>query len=150
MSESLETSVVQGTWDLTAYQWKTNAFGMRLLTQGYKDRKVLGVKCHQCGTVYVPAAAYCRKCFVDIDQIHEVEDHGKVVTFTAVLADIHGNPMPEIKVTTQVKLEGSDCLMSGELKGIDWQKVHAGMAVKIVWAEETTGALADFQYFEPA
>jgi uncharacterized OB-fold protein len=144
-----ETRVINSTLDMNLLKWRIEADGLALLTQGYKDKKVLGRKCHQCGTVYVPGLSFCRKCFIDIQEVVEVSKKGKIVSFAVNLADIRGNPLEKPIVAVDVKLEGSDSWMSGKLEIEDWKKVFVGMPVELYFQEETQGKLADIDCFKP-
>jgi len=145
-----ETRVVNDFWDLSAYSWTIEADGLKLLTDGLKERKILGRKCPRCGTVYVPGPRYCRKCFIDIEEIVEVGHDGEVVTYTVNLADIRGEPVEDPTISVVVKLDGSDSWFMGILSDIDWKDVEVGMKVKLVLKEETNGELADIVGFVPA
>ncbi len=148
--QAKETRVVSDVWDLTTYSWRVEADGLKLLVDGLKEGKILGRKCSRCNTVYVPGPCYCRKCFVDIDEVVEVEKTGRIVTFAVNLADIRGNPLDEPVISIVAKLDGSDSLYPGILEGIDWHEVEAGMAVKLALREELTGQLADITGYVPA
>ena len=144
-----ETRVVKDTWDLTLYKWHLETDGLKLMTDGFKDRKVFGRKCPQCGTVYLPGNMFCRKCYIDFDEVVEVGTEGELVTYTATLTDIRGNPIEDPRIAAVVKLDGTDSWMMGEVTGIDWRDLKVGMKLKIKWAEETTGAIADIEGFTP-
>ena len=116
-----ETRVINSTLDMNLLKWRIEADGLALLIQGYKDKKVLGRKCHQCGTVYVPGLSFCRKCFIDIQEVVEISKKGKIASFAVNLADIRGNPLDKPIVAVDVKLEGSDSWMSGKLEIEDWK-----------------------------
>ena len=146
--EEIETRVLNDSWDLGIYKWKVEADGLKLLTKGLKDKKILGRKCTQCGLVYVPGVDYCRKCFIDIDEVVEVKPTGKICTFTVNLADVRGNPM-DPQVICCFQLDGSDSWLMGSLEIEDWKKVYVGMPVRIRFREETTGELADMECWEP-
>jgi len=149
IDEERETREVHDSWDLSLYKWKIEVDGQKLLLQGLKDKKILGRRCGTCSTVYVPGVTYCRKCFVDIEEVVEVGTEGEVTTFTVNLADVRGNPLDEPQVICNIKLEGSDTWIMGNLVIDDWRKVRVGMPVKIHFREQTTGELADIEYFEP-
>lgn len=147
--ERQQTKVFQTNWELPQMSWLIEADALKLLVEGFKQKKILGRKCHRCGTVYVPGPTYCRKCMVDIDEVVEVGQEGVIGAFTVNLADIRGNPLPEISVVVCVKLDGSDSWLMSRLEGWDdWREVKSGMRVKVVWKEETKGALADLDHFE--
>ncbi len=146
--ETEETRIVNDTWDMGLYKWKVEADGLKLLTDGLKDKKILGKKCGKCGMVYVPGVSYCRVCFIDIHEVVEVKHTGKVNTFTVNLADVRGNPL-DPQVIGCFQLDGSDSWLMGTLEIDDWKKVHVGMRVKVRFREETTGELADMEAWEP-
>ena len=144
-----ETRTIECPWDLTTYKWKIEADALNLFVKGLKDRKILGRKCHKCGTVYVPGTSYCRKCFIDIDEVVEVKQEGTLDAFTVTISDIHGNPVEKPFITCTVRLEGSDSLIMGTLEGWkDWREVKEGMKVKAVLKDVTQGALSDLSHFE--
>ena len=149
MSEEKETRLVNDTWDLGLYKWKVEAEGLKLLVDGLKDKKVLGRKCDECGTVYVPGVSYCRKCFVDIDRVVEVQPVGRISTFTVNLADVRGHPLDEPQVIGCFQLEGADSWIMGNLETREWKKVHVGMPVRIRFREKTRGELADLECWVP-
>ncbi len=144
-----ETRIIENTWDLTAYQWKIEADALNLFVKGLKEKKILGRKCHKCGTVYVPGPTYCRKCMVDIDQVIEVSQEGVLDAFTVNLADVRGAMVEHPYITCTVKLDRSDSFLMGILEGWeDWHNVKEGMRVKAVWADVTQGSLADLSHFQ--
>lgn len=145
-----ETRELQGTWDLTTYGFKMDGRGMKLLVDGMKEKKIRGIKCQQCGTVYVPGPTYCRKCFIDIDEVAEAADTGEVMSFTVEMADVRGNPLDEFRVSAMIKLDGCDTWFVGTIIGIDWQDVKVGMKVKTIWVDDPQGTLSDIEHFEPA
>ncbi|MCX5867042.1 MAG: hypothetical protein NT009_06090 [Proteobacteria bacterium] len=147
--EKKETRQVSDILDMSLLKWRIEADGLELLVQGFKEKKILGRKCHKCGMVYVPGPSYCRKCFIDIQDVVEVSKKGKIACYTVNLADVRGNPVDEISVAVQVKLDGSDSWMMGQLEIDDWKKVHVGMPAELILREETTGALADMVCFRP-
>ena len=147
--EAKETRQVTDSWDLGLYRWKLEAEGLKLLIDGFKDKKVLGRKCEKCNTVYVPGPSYCRKCFIDIHKVVEVKTTGKIGTFTANVADVRGNPLDQPQVVCCFQLDGADSWIMGNLEIQDWKKVHVGMPVRIRFRTETKGELADLECWEP-
>jgi len=144
-----ETRQVQGTWDVTTYKYKIEGKGMKLLCDAMKEKKIRGIRCNECGTVYVPGPTFCRKCHIDIDEVLEVKDTGEVGTFAVLMADMRGNPVDTERVSAQIKLDGADTWLGGTIEGIDWHDVKIGMKVKAVWADNPEGKLSDIDHFEP-
>jgi hypothetical protein len=150
MEKTTETRIVKDSWDLSTYQWRVETDGLKLLVDGFKEKKVLGRKCHKCGTIYIPGQKFCRKCFIDIDQVVEVSDKGSLVSYTATLSDIRGNPFPDPRIAAVVKLDGCDAWLMGQIKGVDYKQLKVGMKLRIVWKEQTSGVIADLDHFGPA
>lgn len=144
-----ETRIVNDTLDMNLLRWRVEADGLELLVKGLKDKKLLGRRCEQCGTVYIPGPSICRKCFIDIHEVVEVSRKGKIESYTVNLADVRGNPVAQPTVTVEVKLDGSDSWLMGTLQIDDWKKVFVGMPVEMILKEEPGGALSDIEYFRP-
>lgn len=150
MDKPKETRVVKDSWDLSAYKWRLETDGLQTMVEGFKDKKILGRKCYQCGTVYLPGQRFCRKCYIEIDEVVEIANVGKLVTYTATLSDIRGKPFEDPRIAGIVKLDGCDSWLMGEIKGTNWKDLKVGMKIKIVWKEQTKGAIADMDHFAPA
>lgn len=144
-----ETRIVTGAWELSTFKFNVEGRGLQLMLKNMKDKKLTGIKCGECGMVYLPGPFYCRKCHVRIDEPAEVSDHGQVMTFTIGYADVRGNPLDEPRLAAVVKMDGCDSWIMGVLEEANPEDVHVGMRVKVHWAEETTGSLQDMQYFVP-
>lgn len=147
--EKKETRQTKDSLDMSLFKWRIEADGLELLVQGFKEKKVLGRKCRKCGTVYAPGPSFCRKCLIDINDVVEVSRKGKIACYTVGLADVRGNPVEEISVSVQVKFDGADSWMLGNLEIDDWKKVYVGMPAELVLREETNGTLADIVCFRP-
>jgi hypothetical protein len=143
-----ETKVVQGSWELSTFHFNIEARGINLMLEGFKDKKLVGIRCHQCGMVYLPGPFYCRKCHVKIDEPVEISDHGTVRTYTIQYADIRGNPMPEPRVSAMVQFDGCDSWVMGVVR-CDPKDIHVGMRVKVKWKDQTIGNMQDMEAFVP-
>jgi len=143
-----ETRIVQGMWDISTYQYLIDGRGMKLLVDSMKEKKIRGIKCSNCGTVYVPGPTFCRKCYIDCDEVVEVQDTGEVMSFAVEMADVRGNPVEEFKLTAMIKLDGADTWIIGTITGIDWKDARIGMRVKTIWVDEPVGSLSDIDRFE--
>jgi len=144
-----ETRVVHDAWDLGLYRWKVEADGLKILVDGLREGRIVGRKCGRCGTVYVPAVSYCRKCFIDIEERIDLATTGKIRTFTVNLADVRGNELEEPQVIGCFQLDGADTWLMGVLVIDDWKKVRVGMRVRARLRAEPKGELADIEYWEP-
>jgi uncharacterized OB-fold protein len=143
-----ETRQVQGTWDASTYTYRMDATGVHLLAQGMKEKKIKGIRCSECGTVYVPGPTFCKKCFIDIDEVVEVKDTGTVMSYTVEMADVRGNPRDQFLIHAMIKLDGADSWFVSCVEGIDWQDVKVDMRVKAIWIDEPLGKMTDIDHFE--
>jgi uncharacterized OB-fold protein len=143
-----ETRQVQGTWDVSTYKYRMDGTGVHLLAQAMKEKKIKGLRCPECGTVYVPGPTYCKKCFVDIDEVVEVKDTGTVMSYTVEMADVRGNPRDDFLINAMIKLDGADSWFVSTVQNIDWQEFKVGMRVKAVWIDEPVGSMTDIDHFE--
>ena len=143
-----ETRIVQGMWDISTYQYMIDGRGMKLLVDSMKEKKIRGIKCSNCGTVYVPGPTFCRKCYIDCDEVVEVQDTGEVMSFAVEMADVRGNPVEDYKLTAMIKLDGADTWIIGTITGIDWKDARIGMRVKTIWVDEPVASLSDIDRFE--
>ncbi|MBU1671223.1 MAG: OB-fold domain-containing protein [Actinobacteria bacterium] len=148
-NKDLETREVQATWDVTTYQYKLDGRGAKVLADGMKEKTIRGIKCPQCGRVYVPGPTYCRVCYIDIDDVVDCSDEGVVMSYCIEMADVRGNPMDEHRVSAMIKFDGADTWFIGTVHGIDPMDVKIGMKVKAIWKDVTEGNLGDIQRFEP-
>ena len=143
-----ETRQVQGMWETSTYHYRMEGGGVKLLTEAMKEKKLKGIRCPECGMVYVPGPTYCRKCFIDIDEVAEVKDTGTVMSYTVEMADVRGNPRDEFLISAMIKLDGADSWFVGAVTGIDWKDAKVGMRVKSIWVDEPVGSLVDIERFE--
>ncbi len=144
-----ETRTFPITWDVSANKYKIESRGLRILTEGMKDKKIRGIRCHECDTVYIPGPFYCRKCHIEIDEVVEVKDTGTVMSFAVDMADIRGNPLPEKRISAMIKLDDCDAWFIGTVENMDWKDAKVGMRVKSIWVDEPQGKFSDIDHFEP-
>lgn len=142
-----ETRQVHATWDTSTNNYRVEGRGMKILAEAMKDKKLKGIKCSQCGTVYMPGPSYCRKCFIDIDEIVDVKDTGVVKSFTVEMADVRGNPIDNVRVSAMIQFDGADTWIVGAVEGIDWKDAKVGMKVQAIWKEKTEGNFGDIEKF---
>jgi uncharacterized OB-fold protein len=61
-----------------------------------KERgQILGTHCPQCQRTYVPAASFCERCFLELDEWVEIDPIGEVETYTILSVNEIGSPLPE-------------------------------------------------------
>lgn len=156
MEEHISTS---GIWPLSSYRWKTERF-MDKYVEGLGQKKILGIKCPGCGTIYSPPTMLCVKCHTEL-RLDRDEDwvilsqEGVVISYTVAYTGVAPGGLQDLAegdrpIYVLILLDGVDTHLLSELKGSSEKEVRVGMRVRAAWADNTTGALSDLAYFVPA
>ena len=66
------------------YTWWVGEVGSRFLIALRDEKKILGNRCKNCNTVYVPPRKNCGRCFSDISEWVELGNEGVVTVHTIV------------------------------------------------------------------
>lgn len=121
--------------------------------QGLRDGRLYGTRCSGCGRVAVPAVAYCERCFEPTGDWVALTGEGVVESFTVVHIAPGGPPKP--CVLAVMRLDGSDGLFAHYLGGValgaDGEPpadLGPGTRVRVVWAQDRAGTIADIEHFE--
>jgi uncharacterized OB-fold protein len=80
--------------------------------------RLLGLKCHACGSVMMPPAMVCRQCSGTDLETTEVKGSGKIRTFTTVYVAAEGRESEVPYTIVLVELDDGPWVM-GNLDGID-------------------------------
>ncbi len=147
-----ETTSIQGTWPLDQWRWKhETAILARVFLDALKEKKVLGLRCRNCGLVYTPPKPYC-VCLTVPDEWIEVRDEGEITTFTFTgewgyggMVEGAGAPM----IIAGTRFDGSDTETLTVLSGIEPEDVHVGMKIKVKWPDNPTGVIDDIMHTVP-
>ena len=147
--ESSHAYVLDGKLALP-YQYFAGRLGSRFIISLRDKKKIFGVKCNNCGKVFVPPRATCEKCFENLSEnIVELSDTGEITGFTVVRYEDKHLPRKPPYVLALIKLDGADSSLAHIVEGVAPEKVSRGMKVKAVFAKETTNTLLDIDHFEP-
>lgn len=117
------------------------------LTAFRDDKKILGLKCPQCGRVVVPAQDYCEHCAADMSEWVEVGQEGTIVTWTVVRRDHVLYPHPAPFAYAMVRPDGADTCLLHTVIARDYAAIKAGARVRAVWKDERTGHIRDLDHF---
>lgn len=139
---------------VAGFRWSVGEM-MEKFIKALAERKILGVRCPQCGYVYLPPRWRCGRCYARLgeENIVELSGKGTLQSYTAAYVEIDGagnfKELSPPKMLGAIKLEeaGSTVFMLlGEVKPED---LKIGMPVEVVWRGETKGELGDIKYFKP-
>ncbi|MCX7732143.1 MAG: Zn-ribbon domain-containing OB-fold protein [candidate division WOR-3 bacterium] len=134
------------------YGWDAGIAIGRYLA-GLKNGIILGVHCKKCGRTMVPPRIFCEWCFRNVDEWVELQDTGKVNTFSLCYVTWDVKRIKEPQIPAVIEIDGASPGMGimhllGDVKP---EMVRIGMKVKAVWkpVSEREGAITDIRYFKP-
>ena len=144
-----ETRKMAGSWYLSKYKYKYNQTHMQPFLSKLKEKKLVGLECSGCNTVYFPPRFVCGKCLIKPDRWVDIRETGRVSTF--VISYIKDPVTGEVQETTSVAIhhDGADTTnLAGLNPKIKPKDIYIGMPVKVHWKENPTGGLLDIEYYD--
>jgi uncharacterized protein len=119
--------------------------------RGMEQGKLLGQRCPQCGSVYLPPRGSCAKCGVATDEEVELPDTGTVTTFCVVNVPFYGQKLKIPYVSATILIDGADIGLMHLIQECEASDVHMGMRVQAKWlAEGERGpTMESIEYFRP-
>ncbi len=121
--------------------------------EALRDRgMLLGARCEPCSLTYVPARAFCERCFSALSADTEVGPGGSLVSWTVARLDVAGEPLDPARILGLVRLDGADTVLFHDLVELDGREPEAGMRVEAVARPpaERTGSILDLAGFRPS
>jgi len=116
------------------------------------QKKIVGTRCPQCQTTYVPPRSLCGCCWKPLSKWVTLKDQGELVNFIVAHVDVRGEALSQPRIIGMIKLKGgggNTTPIYGEIKGVAPEQVKLGMKLAAVWAAEPKGELTDLSYFQP-
>jgi uncharacterized protein len=129
------------------YTWWVGDTGSRFLTALRDQKRILGNRCGECGTVFVPPRKNCGRCFRDVTEWVELGCEGVVTAHTIVrfASPMHQAEPPFAYVL--VLLDGADAGLLHIVTG-GLERLENGARVRALFSEERTGSMLDIDSFE--
>ena len=151
--------VLVSMWHVKSdYHWDAGIAMGRYL-EGFKQGKIIGVRCPECNRTMVPPRAFCELCFRPLDDWVELSDTGRINTYSVSFVNWDASRRRTPEVPAVVEIDGASPGMAilhligevGESLEEITAKLKLGTPVQAVWkpAEEREGAITDIQYFRP-
>jgi hypothetical protein len=129
----------------------TAGLGGQIFFEALKKRgELVGTRCEPCRQLYVPARAFCERCFAELTEPVKIKPQGTLASFTFCSVDHDGRPLAKPLALALVRLEGATTLMLHYLlKVSDPAAVKIGAPVKAVIKPKTqrTGSILDIEGF---
>jgi len=126
----------------------------RFLKELRDNKRIMANKCPICGRHQLPPREVCAVCHVEATEWEELGPEGTVRDFDIVY---YASPDPLTGATREVPyavcwadLDGTqgDAPLWHLLEVDDVSKVHKGLRVRVVFAEERHGTMEDIRHFE--
>jgi len=103
------------------------------IEQFYKfiaERRLMAVKCENCGSVFVPPRPMCTNCFSKQLAWTQLDTKGKLVTYTVIyIAPQQFQPLAPYAYGI-VELENG-LRLPGMIKGIEHKKIEVGIELEV-------------------
>jgi len=143
------------TWtNPMSYEWSIGKYGSRFFEEIKKHRRFIGIRCPQCGKVYMPPRRLCGPCFRELDELVVLPVTGTLTAFSIVnypfLDPETGEQRPIPYTYGYIRIDGSDSIFSHRIHETDVNKIKVGMRVRAVFKNpaEMHGNIKDIEYFE--
>ena len=135
------------------YSYHAGFYYSRFLKELRDNKRIVGVKCPDCGKVYVPPRIVCRDCFVRMEEYVSVASEGTLLAYTVTnfsyTDTTRGEPKSIPYTAAYIKLDGADSNIVHCLNETDEAKIKAGMRVRAAFSDERTGDyFHDLDHFE--
>jgi len=130
----------------------TAGLGGKIFFKALKERgEIVGTRCQACKQVYVPARAFCERCFAELTEPVKVKPEGALLSFTFSHYDRDGRRLEKPDVLALVRLEGATTVLLHRLLAVgDPGKLSIGARVRAVIKPKAkrTGSILDIEGFE--
>ncbi len=128
------------------YNWSVGEMGSRFLVALRDEQKIIGNRCEECKTVFVPPRMNCGKCFRRISEWVDLSPEGEVEAYTIVRFAYPLQPAEPPYAFALIKLEGADVSFLHIIKaGLD--RLKKGVRVRAKFAEKRLGHIKDIEAF---
>lgn len=143
----------EGVWrgSIPLESFYTAGLGGQVFFKALKERgELVGTRCAGCKQVYVPARAFCERCFAELSETVKVKPEGTLVSFTFSGVDHDGKRLPKPLPLALVRLDGATTVFFHRLlKVTQPAQVRIGARVKAVIKPKggRTGSILDLEGF---
>ena len=136
------------------YEWSIGKYGSRFFEDIKKHGRFIGIRCPQCGKVYMPPRRLCGPCFKELDELVVLPVTGTLTAFSIVnypfLDPETGQQRPIPYTYGYIRIDGADSIFSHLIHETDVSKIKVGMRVRAVFKNpaEMQGNIKDIRHFE--
>lgn len=139
-----------GDLNVEKYVFTVGVAGERFFRK-LKEGKLLASRCDKCGTKFFPARSYCERCHSEIKEYYEINNVGKVYTYTIQRKDKNGKKLEKPVIWAIIKFDDMVGGLLHKLEEVEEEDLEIGIRVKPVFKkpEEREGKITDILYFKP-
>lgn len=106
------------------------AFTVEQFYKFLKERKLMAVRCDQCGSMYVPPRPLCTNCFSKELSWAQLERRGKLVTYTVI--HIAPEQFQSMAPYAYGIVEFENGLrLPGMIRGLEHEKLEVGIELEV-------------------
>ena len=150
MSEQ-ERLVIESGEGRQPFDYAVGMHGSKFFKAIAEERKILGIKCPECGKVYVPPRRVCGPCYKEMTEFVEVGPQGEIGTFTimryAIIDPATGEQKPVPYGYGFIKLDGADTLFQHYIDMTDVSALKIGARVEAIFIDNPKGNVRDIEGF---
>ena len=122
------------------FNWHMGPYWSKYLAEMRDNKRIMGVKCPECKTVYAPPRKACARCYKEMNEWVEVGPEGILEGFTVVrfpYIDANVGTLMKVPFTViWVHLDGADTKTLHFCNELDEKKLVIGKRMRPVWAKE--------------
>jgi len=136
------------------YEWSVGLYGSKFFQEIMENRRFIGIRCPDCGKVYVPPRRVCGPCFKELIELVPLTDTGVITAFSTVnypfIDPNTGKERPIPYTYGYIRLDGADSIFSHIINETDVSKIKVGMRVRAVFKDkkDMQGNIQDILHFE--
>ena len=138
--------IVPGTISIP-FSYAAGKTASRFLVELRGNKRIMGVRCPECGKVWAPPQKICIHCFVEIGDWLEVGPRGRLLAHTLIKKPKTHHPSVDTLVYGLIKLDGADNSFVHIIDGSDSGRLEEGAKVEAVFSEDGTGHILDIKHF---
>lgn len=146
-----ELLVISSTGAKQPFDYAVGLHGSKFFQELRDNRRIMGIKCPECGKVYVPPRRVCGDCFEEMKEFVEVGPGGVIGSFTILRYGFIDPETGEQKPVPYgygfIKFDGADTLFQHYISIEEEYRIKVGARVEPVFSEERKGTIKDILHF---
>ena len=132
------------------YKYTAGTAGEEFFRALKNQGKLLAAACPECGFTYLPARAFCERCFARCETFFDAGLKGTLMAHTVSFEGFKGEPLDEPVYYGLINIHGTDTTLVHRMGGKNIDGMCIGCEVKAVLTPKTkrTGHITDISHFE--